>query len=295
MPDIPWTIIEQFPLDKDLLPLLRHLTVLGISCHVTEGDNQQQLFIRDHAKVAEVQAMTSQWQQGDLTLLGTDHMGVRQQSKLNKIALIKALPITLLTIVLGFVGAGLVALDRQALSFVEPLLFQPMIRGNLFSVAWGLEQGEYWRLLTPMFLHFGIVHIAFNSLLIWLIGHRIEIAKGSLHLVLVLLLTGLVANVTQFLLTPNTIFGGLSGAAYGLVGYIMVYQRLNEHPILHFSSSMIIVLMISLLLGIFGIFDLFMGGSGVANGAHVGGLIVGMIIGCCVAVIDKLTSKNSHS
>jgi len=47
MSDIPWTLIERFPLDKDLMPFLRHLTVLGISCHVVEADNQQQLLIRE--------------------------------------------------------------------------------------------------------------------------------------------------------------------------------------------------------------------------------------------------------
>jgi len=294
MSDIPWTLIERFPLDKDLMPFLRHLTVLGISCHVVEADNQQQLLIRDTAKLAEVQQMTSQWQQGDLPLLGANHGNVRPKPSLNKAAFIKALPVTLLTILLGFVGAALVALDQRALSYAQPFLFQPIVMGNLFPVEVGIERGEYWRIITPMFLHFGIVHIAFNSLLIWLIGHRIEIAKGSLHLALVLILTGIVANITQFVLTPNTVFGGLSGAAYGLVGYIMVYQRLIKHPILHFSNSMLIVLMISLLLGVFGIFDLFLGDSGIANGAHVGGLLVGMLVGLIVAYFDKPTASDSH-
>ena len=187
----------------------------------------------------------------------------------------------------GVIGAALVALDRHSLVFAEPFLFQPLFHGYPEPASSGLERGEYWRLLTPMFLHFGIVHIVFNNVLIWLIGHRIEIAKGSVHLLWVLLLTGLVANVVQFFLTPNTIFGGLSGAAYGLVGYIMVYQRLNDHPILHFPTSMLVVLITSLMLGVFGVFDLFMASSGIANGAHVGGLITGMILGFFMSLSDR--------
>ena len=120
-----------------------------------------------------------------------------------------------------------------------------------------------------------------------MIGHRIEIVKGSLHLFMVLFLTGLMANVIQFILTPQAIFGGLSGAAYGLAGYIMVYQRMVNHPVLFFPTSMLVILMLSLLLGIFGIFDLFMANSGIANGAHVGGLLTGVVIGFFTALNDK--------
>lgn len=287
MSNSEWTLIKQFPLDLDLMPLLTHLTTLGIACHVTEVDNFQHLFIRDVSKHDDVQQITNEWQQGDLAILGEQDTIKTQKPTLNKIAFVKALPVTLCTILLGFVGAALVALDQQTLYFAEPFLFQPIINGNIFPAAVGIERGEYWRLLTPMFLHFGIVHVAFNSLLIWLIGHRIEIAKSSLHLLLVLLLTGIVANLTQFFMTPNTVFGGLSGAAYGLVGYIMVYQRLRYHPVLQFPSGMIMMLMLSLLLGIFGIFDLFMGESGIANGAHIGGLITGILVGFIVAYMDK--------
>lgn len=288
MPNYEWILIREFPLDKDLLPLLKHLTVQGIACHVSEAHNQQQLFIREAEKFDEVTEMTSQWLLGQLVpqVLASDRY-IKPQTKINKIAFIKTLPVTLLTMLLGLMGAGLVALDQQTLYFAEPFLFQPMTHGELLPASEGMNRGEYWRLLTPMFLHFGVVHIIFNNLLIWLIGHRIEIAKGSLHLLLVLFLTGLVANLTQFFLTPNTIFGGLSGAAYGLVGYIMVYQRLYDHPFLHFPTTMLIVLILSLFLGVFGIFDLFMGNSGIANGAHIGGLVMGMILGFFMGIVDR--------
>jgi len=288
MNDSEWTRIDDFALTIDLLPLLRHLTTLGIACKVVEIDNRQQLYIRDAARQAYVIEVTKQWVCGELVLLG--EVASKQpspSSSIHKIALLKALPVTLITIALGFVGAALVALDREMLYFAEPLLFQPMIQGQLLPVNVGMTRGEYWRLLTPMFLHFGILHVVFNGILIWLIGHRIEIAKGGLYLFLILFITGLIANLSQFYLTPNTIFGGLSGAAYGLVGYIMVYQRLIEHPILHMPSSMLIMLMLSLFLGVFGLFDLFMGDSGIANGAHIGGLVAGILLGLLAAKLDK--------
>lgn len=290
-----WTLVEQFALDVDLLPLLQHLTLLGVACHVSEADNKQQLFIRDNDKCAEVTTMIMQWQAGELTLLEKKPALYRpSRPRISKLALIKSLPMTLLAIVLGFVGAFLVQLDRASLYFAEPFLFQPLVHRNPLPVMMGLERGEYWRLITPMFIHFGIVHVVFNNLIIWLIGHRIEIGKSSGHLFLVLMITGLVANLTQFFLTPNTVFGGLSGAAYGLVGYIMVYQRLVDDPVVHFPTSMLIVLLLSLFLGLFGIFDLFMDNSGVANGAHVGGLLSGVMLGFIAAKMTQYSNNGNQ-
>ena len=253
MPDYQWILIRQLPLELDLMPLLKHLTVLNIACHVSEADNQQQLHIRNQDNIEQVNTILNQWLAGELEI--KDPQAFRQTPKItvNKIAFIRALPVTLITMLLGVIGALLVSLDRQSLSLAEPFLFQPWEQNFPEPFLSGMQRGEYWRLITPMFLHFGIVHIVFNNLLVWLIGHRIELVKGSLHLFIVLFLTGIMANVIQFILTPQAIFGGLSGAAYGLAGYIMVYQRIVNHPILFFPTSMLVILMLSLLLGIFGI------------------------------------------
>ena len=81
MPDYEWILIRQFPLEKDLMPLLKHLTVLGIACHVTEADNQQRLFIRDHEKIDEVNSLTQDWLSGHLVVHETNQDFIKPKIK----------------------------------------------------------------------------------------------------------------------------------------------------------------------------------------------------------------------
>ena len=62
----------------------------------------------------------------------------------------------------------------------------------------GFSGGDFWRLITPIFLHFGIVHFIFNSLWLSMLGSRIERLSGSIHLILLVLISGLVSNLAQF-------------------------------------------------------------------------------------------------
>ena len=63
------------------------------------------------------------------------------------------------------------------------------------SIGEFLQHGHYWRLVTPIFLHFGWVHLIFNMLWLWELGRRIEYAVGSLHLLTVILFIGIASNL----------------------------------------------------------------------------------------------------
>jgi len=172
------------------------------------------------------------------------------------------------------------------LSYAEPFLFQANINGYYVTFEDTLSSGQYWRLLTPIFLHFSWLHYIFNGLIIWEIGRRIEIAKGSLHLILMILIVGILSNFAQYLTQTYTIFGGLSGVVYGVIGYIAIYQRFIVHPVLQFNEAAIVFFIVWLLLGVFGIIDFFIAGS-IANAAHIAGLVFGAMIGLVVMLLDR--------
>jgi len=189
-------------------------------------------------------------------------------------------PVTLITLLLGVCGFFLVSYlpnSVHLLTFVDFNLANG--KGPQFvPVEETFAAGEYWRFVSPAFLHFGIFHVVFNSLWLWEFGRRVELVSGrSAYLVLMLALAS-GSNAGQYLWDGPVLFGGLSGVVYGLVGYVWIRNRVAPNPLLNVPPGIIYMLIGWLLICLFGIVDLFING-GVANGAHVAGLLIGMLAG----------------
>lgn len=192
--------------------------------------------------------------------------------------LLRRNPITFLFLAGGLLGALLVFLDPDGrLGLWRFLLFPD------FRSPFNPEPGEYWRWITPMFLHFGIAHTAFNGLILWLFGAPLEDERGRLRLVLLLLAAGIFSNYCQYMVAGSNLFGGLSGALYGLGGYIWVWNMLVPARAVPVPPALIGLLFISLALGLVGVLDFIVGGR-VANTAHVAGLGAGALLGALDAL-----------
>ncbi len=154
-----------------------------------------------------------------------------------------------------------------------------------------MQTGEWWRLITPVFLHFGWFHIVFNLLMFWYFGRAIEYAKGKFYFVGLIVLLGMASNIIQYWYTPSISFGGLSGVVYGIVGFLGLYQQFAAHPVLRIEKPLFVVLVAWLIAGMTGVFSHF--GIHIANGAHLGGLLVGCLCGALAGLIDR-GSKNAR-
>ena len=289
MNSLNWYPVVRFPIQKDLLPLLKQLTTQQILHHVTEEDGEQQLWIAEESRVLEVAEYATQWLSGKVTLDSSAE--IKEPVNIAKwiltgVHLFKLLPVTLISILLGYVGALLVFGDSREFYYIRPLMFQPVQAGYFLPAEIGLANGQYWRLITPAFIHFGFLHILFNALFLWVIGRRIELAKGSFHFLSVVVIISVLSNTAQYLSHPNVVFGGLSGVVYGVLGYIAVYQHYLPHPLLQFHKPVIVFFIVWLLLGVFGVIDLFISGN-IANIAHVVGLLSGALIGWVVVKLDQ--------
>jgi rhomboid protease GluP len=132
--------------------------------------------------------------------------------------------------------------------------------------------GAYWQLLTSIFVHVDISHIALNMLFLIIFGLRAEELFTTEEYFSVYMLSGLSGSLlTLFLMSPNTVSAGASGAIFGMYGAGIIYMRKT------FGQSIIGALMYAFLLLILST------GAGVNIIAHFGGLAAGLIIGYALA------------
>ncbi|HEY9136035.1 MAG TPA: rhomboid family intramembrane serine protease GlpG [Pseudomonadales bacterium] len=139
-----------------------------------------------------------------------------------------------------------------------------------------LRSIEFFKFLTPIFLHFSIPHLIFNLLWWWVYGGQIERLHSSTHLVLLTLSIGLLSNIAQYLTSgPN--FGGLSGVVYGVLAYCWVWGKVRPQDQVFLPNSLFNFMLVWLLIGYTGVLDSVMGK--MANAAHLGGLLSGLLLG----------------
>ena len=141
-----------------------------------------------------------------------------------------------------------------------------------------LLNNEWWRLLTPTFLHFSLTHLAFNCLWIYILGSKIEELDGKGLLLFVFVTSSILSNAGQFLWTQQILFGGLSGGVYGLLGYCFIIELDGKKGRYGLPEALYLFMLIWLLIGFTGILSVF-GFGNIANTAHLVGMIAGFILG----------------
>ncbi|KOV63465.1 rhomboid family intramembrane serine protease [Streptomyces sp. MMG1121] len=140
---------------------------------------------------------------------------------------------------------------------------------SLFSPLEGIAEGQYYRLLTAMFLHGGITHILFNMLSLWWIGGPLEAALGRARYLALYFVSGLAGSALTYLLAaPNQPSLGASGAIFGLFGATGVLMRRLNYDLRPLVALLVINLIIT-----------FTPAMHIAWQAHVGGLVAGVAVG----------------
>lgn len=198
----------------------------------------------------------------------------------------RGVPPLTLTIIILCVGIGFIQFINpmpnnwlsntfnKQLKFVDLELYQ-----TTQDPAASLKRGEVWRVLTPAFLHGGPLHLLLNMLSFSMLGRLTERLEGIGKFALIMLITGICAHLLQGLMpfklwgSPN--FVGLSGVILGLLGYVGAKTTLRTDLGFHLSPQAYVMTALILILGFAG------GDSGyrLANLAHLGGLVAGIVAG----------------
>jgi membrane associated rhomboid family serine protease len=144
----------------------------------------------------------------------------------------------------------------------------------------GIATGQYWRLVSSMFLHAGVLHIAFNAYALWIFGTVVEQELGRIRLLLIYFATGIVASAASYAFSPSPVIVsvGASGAIFGLFGILLSAGRLH-HPVDRQSRALVgqvgFLIVINLVFG-------FASGGTIDNFAHIGGLVAGLWLGAVI-------------
>jgi membrane associated rhomboid family serine protease len=141
----------------------------------------------------------------------------------------------------------------------------------------GVVGGEWWRLLSSIFLHAGVIHLALNSYVLWIFGNAIERDIGRFSTLAVFLVTGVFAGATSYAFASGfAIAVGASGAIFGLVGAFVAYNYLRRHHVMAHARlrSALSMLLINIIIG----FSI----PAIDWRAHLGGLVAGLVAGFAV-------------
>jgi len=134
----------------------------------------------------------------------------------------------------------------------------------------GVAQGDWWRLVTAMFLHYGPLHLGMNMLVLWFIGPPLEDYFGHGRYALVYLVSGLAGSAGALIWSPNALTVGASGAIWGIMGAALVLEARRTY-VFGGQAMGLVVLNLAFTFLI----------PGISIGGHIGGLIGGAL--CALA------------
>lgn len=269
----------------------------GIECDIEPGSSGKwTIWIHDENRIAEAEELLQQFSINPTDAryvseaAGAEDKRAKQESQEREFAKkLKSRDDIFTTY--GFSGIGLVTLTLIVISVVITLLCK--FGQNLAMVQWfsiaeifpsegrgilyfkhlqEVRQGQVWRLITPIFLHLGFMHILFNMMWLRDLGSMMENIRGRGFIIVFVLLTGAASNVAQFYVSGPS-FGGMSGVVYALLGYVWMQSRFNPWSgfVMHSTTVQMMliwfVLCLSRLIG------------NVANTVHAVGLVSGVAWG----------------
>jgi len=284
--------IGTLPSDADARRFVDYLRTQNVPARANGGDGQWQIWVLDENHIAqakgELAAFVADPRSQRYTDAGRAAATVRAADERRQQTAAKSViqmrdrwqqprgvlrPLTVLLILACVVVSLFTDLGESpgqlgALLRISPA---PAEHGTLTGLD-AIRAGEAWRLVTPIFLHFGIFHLVFNVWWLADLGGMIEARRGAWLLLALTLALAIPSNLAQYFHTgPN--FGGMSGVNYGLFGYIWMQSRYNpaSRMWIHPNSVALMVIWFAICLT---------GKAGpVANTVHTVGLALGLVLG----------------
>ena len=145
--------------------------------------------------------------------------------------------------------------------------------------------GQYWRFVTPIFLHSGLAHLAINAYSLYILGPDVEKIYGRLKFIIIYLIAGFLGNIASFAFSPHLSVGA-SSSIFGLLGALL-YLGLKHKELARSAFTINIIMMIALNIA-YGFYE-----PRIDNYAHIGGLIGGYLTAFVIGFTGEDTKFNT--
>ena len=266
----------EFPFEQEgLAEFSQYLQRIQFPHRLSESDSHVVLWVYDENHIPIARTLYEQFRQ---------HPHVSESGKVWRVPVRfswRTSPLSLL-LVAGCI-AGFLVITFQMISVLSVLSFQgfqiiddKLLANDAYQVWQQLQEGQLWRLLTPVFLHFDLMHVVFNATILWFLGAQIERQEGAARYIAIVVLTGVISNMVQYLYSPQNLFGGMSGVNYALLAYCALANRWDKKAPFLLPSGFFWLSVVMMVLGFLNVFSLF--GYAIANWAHLAGFVSGLIM-----------------
>ncbi len=163
-----------------------------------------------------------------------------------------------------------------------------LIRFGVLRSDFVIQDGQWYRLITSMFIHIGFLHIFFNMYALFFLGSIVETLFGKEKFLFVYFFSGILGNILSLYFYPNALSAGASGGIFGLSGFILTYGLYRKDTVINLKSfAMSAILPFIIFNVIFG----FIPFSHINNAAHLGGLLGGAIFGFFLSPHERFSYK----
>lgn len=282
--------VASLPISVDLQQFSQILLQRGLDHRINEESGQQVIWAHSETEAELIRRALLAWSQQEVRdQVHPDNLQGRGfdpgLTLLRVITGFRNSPFTWLLVLVCATVAMLSSLGER----LEPVasLFYPLLPSDsLLTLLAGIDSpGVFLRTLTPMFLHFGELHLIFNMLWLWYFGKQLEALQAKWLFCLLVVITAFVSNTTQYLAIAYNNFGGMSGVVYGLVGYAWIIHTFMPRSGLLLNNTMFVFFVVAL------VAMEILASSLIATAAHASGLVSGLVVGLLVVAFYRLVLK----
>jgi GlpG protein len=275
---------------ENLTQYSRLLWQQSLSHRIYHENDVQIIAVANPADIGKASTLYQQWKSGEISPAQKDSSSIAEYFNFSQGAgrfwrALHKSPVTLVLILICCVMAVVAPLNSLS-DTVRLFLFPDFAYGtrtiNLGFVLENFSFRQFLNMISPMLLHAGLLHLAFNMLWLWEFGRRIESRQASWAMIILVIVLALVSNTAQYLYSGSIYFGGMSGVVYGLFAYIWMWQLFDPAKRLGLPGNLVFFMLLALII------LTMMGLDSIADEAHIAGLLCGVVYGATVSTASRI-------